>query len=75
MSGGSLACKCLQGPDNCKKCLDVASYCAFCSTGESGGNGCIESSFDNEDACKGYIDFSSDCPDPDLRPLLRAVKK
>ena len=77
VSGSSLSCACLKEPDDCSKCIQSAAYCAFCTSGESGSNGCIESSFDNEDACKGYIDMSSDCPSGLVKdhPFLRAVAK
>ena len=84
MSGGSLACKCLKVPKTphdqsswCKTCLQAGSYCAFCYYPHA-TSGCIESSFDNEDACKGYIDFPTDCPSDlvaDEHPFLRAVKE
>jgi len=78
VSGGDSACACLQEPDDCKKCVSAYAYCAYCTTSEAGSNGCIESSFDNEDACKGYVDMSMDCPSgliDDGHPFLRAAKK
>ena len=86
----SSACACLKVPNqhptlgaDCKGCIDSngATSCAFCTTGEAGlAHGCIQRSFDNEDACKGYIDWAADCPASNLlkkdrHPFLRAVSK